>query len=192
MDYASEYRLANTCDFECAYEIDVIQETNGGSRNGEIGAVGEDMIWCDDTNEYVHQDDAFYCESDGCYYASADYLVYIDGHGYYNQEDDNIAYDEHTGDYYFMDDLKYTVGGYHTSSDEYIQLTDGQYEGEYEHIDKIYELSNGDIVHEDDGVSFIEDTDEYVLTEDADDDYFQHDNGCWYSYAEEDDTEECA
>ena len=164
--------------------FDTLQETTGGSNRGEIAGHGEDMVYCQDIEEYVHIDDAYYCDGDESYYGSSDYLVYISSHGYYHEDDENIARDESTGEYDFRDNLKYIEDeDTYTSSDDYYVCDE---DGEYYHIDKLVMTDDGYTVQIE-YATYIEDDGIYVYHTD---DYFEHDDGKWYSYEEEQDEDD--
>ena len=83
--------------------IDTLQNTDGTSE--VIGSyISEDSVYCEDTENYIHCDDAYYNNTRECYYECTDDLVHVEGHGYYEADDDDVAYCEDTLDYRMTDD----------------------------------------------------------------------------------------
>lgn len=164
--------------------VDYLQETDGTSNSNYISTlIGEEHVYCVDSDEHIHIDDAYYCETDNEYYEYSDDLVYIEGWGYYHIDDENIAYDDWREEYDFVDNLKYSsYEGIYTSSDEYVLVTAGNHEDDYLHINDTVNTYDDEVVHIDDA-TYIEDLGEYVYDTDG---YYQHNSdGCWYSYEEE-------
>lgn len=58
--------------------------------------------WCEDVDRYVFIDDCFYNETEGCYYGSDRHLVFIDGRGYFSDDDSDIFYCSHCGEHYHI------------------------------------------------------------------------------------------
>lgn len=173
---------------DSGYE-DLLQNTDGGSEEGYL-ASGEDRVWCDDEDRYVHIDDAFYCETDGEYYASEYHLCYISGHGYYREDDDDVAYDEHTKEWAFRNDLKYCESrDFYTSDEDYVDIGRGRNEGSYEYFeDTVYCDDICENVMSDEA-TYITDLDIWVWNESE---YYEHSDGNWYSEPENEEDEEVA
>ena len=182
----NEIRLSNGCEYHSQY--DYLQETHGGSQDGNISnGHNENDVFCYDTEEYVNQDDTYYCETDDNHYQYDHDLVHIDGRGYFRDNDDDIAYDEHTCEYRWADDLKYCESeGIYTSNDDYVTVEAGRREGSYEDINELTYCDDVDGYVMSDEVFYIKDEDIWVYDEGN---YYQHDNGDWYSYEQEADTE---
>ena len=97
------YRLTNCSD----NYIDTLQRTDGSSADncGISECIGG--VWCVDIDDYVDEDEATYCESDEEYYYNTDGLCYIDGYGWYRQDDEGICFAEDIDEYRFKDDCYY-------------------------------------------------------------------------------------
>ena len=63
----------------------------------------EQYHWCEDSDRYVWHEDTYYCETNGCYYSSNTYLVYVENgrySGYYLDDDDRVFCCELCGEYH--------------------------------------------------------------------------------------------
>ena len=189
VEYSGAIRLTN------AHEVgkirDRLQETGGGSEEGYIcNNMGEDYVYCEDTGNNIHRDNATWVESEDVWYESEYDLVYVEGYGFYHCENDDIAEDIVFNEWKLKDDMNETRDGEWTSSDQFYELTEGEWANYYAHIDDIYSLNNGGTCHIDDEPTLIVDLDEYTLEPD---DYYTHEDGDVYSYEEiKDDEEETA
>ena len=83
--------------------VDTLQHTDGSS-NLLSSCRPEDSVYCEDTENYAHIEEAYYNQTRECYYESVDDLVYIEDRGYYEEDDDEVVYCEDTGDYRMTDD----------------------------------------------------------------------------------------
>jgi hypothetical protein len=183
-DIDGEYYLTNS---KCGdgYYVDGFQQTGGGSDDGNVAGIF-DAVYCEDTGEMVTAEDAYYCETNEVYYETTDDLVYID-YAYYLSDDERVAYDEYQGEYAMRDDLIWIECDdiYVSDTEGYIYCEIGSCEGEY--------LSENDVVATPDGycneydAAYIIDEDIYVYDTSN---YFEHDDGDWYSYPEEDEDED--
>lgn len=108
VSYCGEYYLATKSTNEWNY-YDTLLNQEGRSEKKEISGVSPNKynVYCEDIEELVHIDDAFYCETNGCYYYSEHCLVYIYMYGYYHEDDDTVAYDDATDEWDFKDNLKW-------------------------------------------------------------------------------------
>ena len=75
----------------------------------------DDCCYTYDTEEWVDRDDAYYCESDGYWYASDDDLAYIDGE-YYRTDDDDVFWCEHCEEYHRGDATEVHTSWRHTET----------------------------------------------------------------------------
>lgn len=182
----NDYVLSNCTNVDGYKCIDTLQDTSGNSEEGVISVTSG--VWCEDIEEYRDVGDSYYCESEECYYAYNDTLVYVYDYGYCSEDDERVALDEETQEYDFIDNLYYTVDGYYTSSEDYYMVTYGYNEGEYAHIDASYNTYEGERVLEDDAL-YIEDLNEYVLLDNKDE-YYLHSDDKYYTYEEEIEDEE--
>ncbi len=180
VNYAGGIRLSN--QHNVGRVKDRLQETGGGSEEGYICSGNEDNVYCEDTGNSRHIDDVHWVESEECYYEYTDDLIYIDSSGYYYYDSEYIAEDCVTGEWHLKEDMNETISNEWTQDGDYYEITQGMYEGYYTHIDNIYSLVDGDTCHADDEPTFIEGIEEYTLDTD---DYYQHEDGLWYEYKEE-------
>ena len=113
------YRLTNYDDSYGEFQKTEGSYTcNGGSYIGNTR--GEDDVYCEDIEEWVHVDDAYYCEGDGVYYGSDDNLIYMSGYGCYRIDSGDILQSDGDGEWYFTNgDMISTEDGYNFHMDEY-------------------------------------------------------------------------
>ncbi len=143
----------------------------------------------------MHEDDDYYyCETDNYYYRYSDDLCYIEGHGYYRMDDDDIAYDTYRDEYAFIDDLTYIDSEdiYVSNTEGYACIEAGRHEGEYWDIDKIIYCEDVGYVVEDEDyeiVIFENGHEEYYYNYEN---FYNHSDGKWYDYPENEDDEDVA
>lgn len=185
------YRLATSSMNEQLSHYDTLNETNGGSSDRRLSNnVGEDDVYCEDIEDYQHIDDSYYNNTHDCYYSCMDDLVYVEGSGYHHYDDEDIACDVIAEQYDFIDNMKQTYSGEWTADDSYVHIDVGTHEGYYAHYEDTYTLYDGNVAHESDCVYYSEDSDEYFLEEDLGVKYFEHEDGSYYSYEEEEENED--
>ena len=184
--HAGELRLS--CGMELS-TLDTLNSTEGASDSQYIcDRYGEDYVYCEDDGERIHVDSAFWLEDRQEYYSSDYHLNYISEYGYVHEDNDDYAYDENTGEYADKDNLKYTIDGDYTSSDDYISVEYGQYGGDgYAHADDvIYCEDVCGYCHVDDEPKYITDKVEWWLEDES----YQHEDGNWYSCEEVDEDDD--
>ena len=95
-----EYKLTNT---NIEGTIDTLQNTDGtSSRIGKY--ISEDSVYCEDTENYVHINDAYLNNTRECYYECYDDLVHVEDRGYYESDDSAVVFCEDIGEYRMADD----------------------------------------------------------------------------------------
>lgn len=189
IEFDGEYYLATDSNSNWS-EYDRCQETGGGSEGHEISSFDDNMVYCCDSEDYVSEDYVYFCETDGNHYESPDELVYIDGYGYFRMDDENVAMDEYDDEWDFTENLKYCESEcIHTSSNDYVLIERGSYEGSYEDIANLYYCEDiGEYIYDSADVQLIEDLDEYWYN--WEDMAFEHSDGLYYSYEEEEEETE--
>jgi len=153
---SDRYRLTNCSDDY----IDSLQRTDGSS--GEDCGISEfrSGVWCVDIDDYVHEDDATYCESDDEYYCYTEDLCYIHGYGWYLQDDDDICYAKDIDEYKFKDDCVYIY-----STNEWYYYTDGLY---YAEDSEEYYSDSSDLYYTEDSGEYYENIDNVYYIQDLD------------------------
>lgn len=155
----NSYQLTNDASSDF---VDCLEETKGSSsENSGISRLTKG-VWCADIEDYKDEDDVFFCETDREYYAYSDDLVYIEGYGWYREDDVDICFVEDTEEYGFKGNYYETIDGlFYSSTDELIWCFD---------IDNY--------VHEDDNYVYVEDFEEYYYHTDE---LYRDPEGYWWS-----------
>ena len=166
---------------------DSCTETNGRSTDGYISyGRGEDDVYCEDTGNYVYIDDTYYVEDLAVHYEYAEYLVYVDGCGYYTEDSEDICYAKDTREYMMKDDCTYIESEdiYVYSTSDYVICYD---DGEWYHIDNVtYCEDILDYVNNNVTIYYVMDEDVYYYDNDG---LYEHSDGNWYSEPEEEEDE---
>jgi len=179
--YADELRLS--CGMDSS-TLDTLNSTEGASDAQHIcERYGEDYVYCEDSGEREHVDDAYWLEDRQEYYSSDYHINYISEFGYVHEDNEEYAQDENTGEFMDKEELKDTIDGTWTSSEDYVFVEYGQYggDGHAHYDDVIYCDDVCGYCHVDDEPKLIKDKDEYWLEDES----YQHEDGKWYSYEEE-------
>lgn len=172
----TDYRLTN--NYDGGSILDELQTTNGAS-NDDSGISGQNNgVYCEDSGNTVHEDDAIWVESEGCYYQYDDELIYVESQcGYYDINHDDIVNTEDEG-YQHIDDCVYDdYDDVHYYYDDDLVCTEDS--GLRTHIDNTVELDGGGFELTG-NCTYIEDTGVFILTDNLDSDYVEH-KGAYYT-----------
>jgi len=173
------YRLTN-CSDDC---IDTLQQTDGSSEDncGISECIGG--IWCVDIDDYVDEDEAIYCESDEEYYYYTESLCYIDGYGWYRQDDEDICFAEDLEEYSFKDGCYYVSNSdcwyFHNDELYFVEDLDEYYDDD---TDLYYTVDSGEHYYHRENVYYIEDLGKYYSN--SDDLYYDEKSDTYWSTEE--------